>query len=206
MRGHLLLALGLALCLPAPSTRAADPRYPDWPCQQAKVPEISVAAIWAGPPLGDAEQRWRETPGLPELATRLAARRTSMDEAESLINDYVTGSPEERAQKGKLLFTAVFDNLNQQRFSVLQGLERVTRRLRESAQKIRSDTLELQRAQATPDADEAAKTAQLTEQVQWETRIYDERRRMLRYVCEVPVAIDQRLFALGRKIQDLIEE
>ena len=34
---------------------AADPRYPDWPCAQAKVPEISLAAVWAGPPLGDAE-------------------------------------------------------------------------------------------------------------------------------------------------------
>ena len=31
---------------------AADPRYPDWPCAQAKVPEISLAAVWAGPPLG----------------------------------------------------------------------------------------------------------------------------------------------------------
>ena len=32
---------------------AADPRYPDWPCIQAKVPEISLAAVWAGPPLDD---------------------------------------------------------------------------------------------------------------------------------------------------------
>ena len=30
---------------------AADPRYPDWPCAQAKVPEISLAQVWAGPPL-----------------------------------------------------------------------------------------------------------------------------------------------------------
>ena len=32
---------------------AADPRYPDWPCVQAKVPETSLAAVWAGPPLDE---------------------------------------------------------------------------------------------------------------------------------------------------------
>ena len=26
-------------------TDAADPRYPDWPCVQAKVPDLSIAAM-----------------------------------------------------------------------------------------------------------------------------------------------------------------
>ncbi|MBV9520895.1 MAG: hypothetical protein JO068_22560, partial [Hyphomicrobiales bacterium] len=30
---------------------AAARRDPDWPCQQIKVPTISAAAIWSGPPL-----------------------------------------------------------------------------------------------------------------------------------------------------------
>ncbi len=36
---------------------AADPRYPDWPCAQAKVPEISLAAVWNGPTLDEAVAR-----------------------------------------------------------------------------------------------------------------------------------------------------
>jgi hypothetical protein len=40
---------------------AADPRYPDWPCTQAKVPEISVAAVWAGPPLDDVGRIHRKS-------------------------------------------------------------------------------------------------------------------------------------------------
>ena len=39
---------------------AADPRYPDWPCAQAKVPEISLAAVWAGPPLDDVADKWKD--------------------------------------------------------------------------------------------------------------------------------------------------
>ena len=55
-RGIVCVAASTQLCL------AADPRYPDWPCAQAKVPEISLAAVWAGPPLGDAEEKWKNDP------------------------------------------------------------------------------------------------------------------------------------------------
>jgi hypothetical protein len=43
-------AFGLAL---RGTSLAADPRFPDWPCNQIKVPEISVAAVWAGPSIDD---------------------------------------------------------------------------------------------------------------------------------------------------------
>jgi hypothetical protein len=39
----------------------ADPPFPDWPCSQVKVPEISVAAVWAGPAIDDG------TPGRKTL-------------------------------------------------------------------------------------------------------------------------------------------
>jgi hypothetical protein len=39
----------------------------------------------------------------------------------------------------------------------------------------------------------------------WETRIFEDRRKVVKFVCEVPTMIDQRLFALGRVIQQEIE-
>ena len=42
------VAVALAACL-AQSAFALDPRYPDWPCQQLKVPGISIASVWTGP-------------------------------------------------------------------------------------------------------------------------------------------------------------
>jgi hypothetical protein len=50
-------------------------------------------------------------------------------------------------RSGKLLFAGLFDSLNAQRSQVLNGLERVTRKQREAADKIRSDTLALQALQ-----------------------------------------------------------
>ena len=51
--------------------------------------------------------------------------------------------------------------------------------------------------------------AQIKEEVlkalRWDTRIYDERQAALTYVCESPVLIEQRAFALAREIRNHLE-
>ena len=183
---------------------AADPRYPDWPCVQAKVPEISLAAVWAGPPLDDATEKWKNDAKVSALVPILAARRTPLEEAKKAVTEFLTGSAAEKTETGKLLFAGLFETLNAQRNSVLNGLERVTRRQREAADKIRSDTLALQTLQDTSPPDQP-KIDELSNQLIWETRIFEDRRRVIGFVCEVPTAIDQRLFALGRVIQQEME-
>jgi hypothetical protein len=184
--------------------RAADPRYPDWPCAQAKVPEISLTAVWAGPPLDDAANKWKDDATVSALVPRLAARRTPLDQAQKAITEFLASSSADKAERGKLLFAGLFDALNAQRSSVMSGLERVTRKQREAADKIRSDTLALQALQDAPTKDQA-KIDELGNQLVWETRIFEDRRRVIKFVCEVPTAIDQRLFALGRVIQQEME-
>ena len=46
---------------------------------------------------------------------------------------------------------------------------------------------------------------ELVGRVEWDTRIFDERSKTIGYVCEVPVLIEQRLFALARAIQQALE-
>jgi hypothetical protein len=183
---------------------AADPRYPDWPCAQAKVPEVSLAAVWAGPPLDEAASRWKDDAKVATLVPLLAARRTPVDEATRLITEFLSGSPTEKAEMGKLLFAGLFDTMNAQRSSVMSGLERVTRKQREAADKIRADTLALQALQDASPPDQP-KIDELGNQLVWETRIFEDRRRVIKFVCEVPTAVDQRLFALGRVIQQEME-
>jgi hypothetical protein len=183
---------------------AADPRYPDWPCTQAKVPEVSLAAVWAGPSLDDAQNKWKDDAKVSALVPKLAARRTPLDEAEKAIKEFLAGSSAEKLTTGKRLFAGLFDTLNAQRASVMGGLERVTRKQREAAEKVRADTLALQALQDTSPPDQA-KIDELGNQLVWETRIFEDRRRVIKFVCEVPTAIDQRLFALGRVIQQEME-
>ena len=183
---------------------AADPRYPDWPCVQAKVPEISLAAVWAGTPLDDVSNKWKDDAKVTALVTKLAARRTPLEEAQKAITEYLAGTTTEKTMTGKLLFAGLFDTLNAQRSSVMNGLERVTRKQRQAADKIRSDTLALQALQAASPLDQP-RIDELGNQLVWETRIFEDRRRVITFVCDVPTAIDQRLFALGRTIQQEME-
>ena len=186
------------------ASHAADPRYPDWPCVQAKVPEVSLAAVWAGPELGDAAEKWQDDIAVSALVARLAARRMPLDEAEKAATEFLAGAGERKSDKGRRLFAGLFETLNTQRASVLNGLERTTRKQRGAADAIRSATLSMHKLQdeATPDQ---ARIEQLSNQLLWQTRIFEDRQRVIRFVCEVPVAIDQRLFALGRAIQQAME-
>ena len=204
MRWRTTLCLLLAVAGSPELCFAADPRYPDWPCAQAKVPDVSLAAVWAGPPLDDVADKWKNDAKVSALLPRLAARRTPLDDAQKAITEFLAGSTAEKIEMGKLLFAGLFDTLNAQRSSVMSGLERVTRKQREAADKIRTDTLALQALQDASPPDQA-KIEELGNQLVWETRIFEDRQRVIKFVCEVPTAIDQRLFALGRMIQQEIE-
>ena len=193
-----------ALAGPVDRSLAADARYPDWPCAQAKVPEISLAAVWNGPPLDEGTSKWKDNPEVSALIPRLAARRTPLDQAEKAIVDFLSKSATEKKEKGKLLFAGLFETLNAERTTVMNGLERITRKQREAADKVRNDTLALQGLQDAPTKDQA-KIDELGNQLVWETRIFEDRRRVIKFVCEVPTAIDQRLFAFGRVIQQELE-
>jgi hypothetical protein len=194
----LLVAASTEVCF------ALDPRYPDWPCTQAKVPDISLAAVWAGPPLDDIKDKWKDDAKVSALVSKLAARRTPLEDAQKLITEFLAGPAADKATAGKLLFAGLFDSLNAQRTSVMNGLERITRKQRDAADKIRSDVSALHALQDASPPDQP-KIDDLSNQMVWQTRIFEDRQRVVKFVCEVPTAIDQRLFALGRMIQQEIE-
>lgn len=199
----LVLAV-MAIVLSGTAVRAADPRYPDWPCTQAKVPEISLAAVWAGPPLDDVQNKWRDDAKVSALVAKLSARKTPLDEAEKLVKEFLAASASDKTANAKLLFAGLFDTLNAQRSQVMNGLERVSRKQREAADKIREETLALQALQGVTPRDDA-KIEALSNELIWKTRIFEDRHKVVRFVCEVPTTIDQRLFALGRVIQQEME-
>jgi len=136
-----------------------------------------------------------------------ASRKASRAPASSFSAGCATASASGRTDKvaaGKLLFAGLFERLNAERSSVMSGLERVTRKQREAADKIRGDTVALQALQdATPP--DQPKIDALGNQLVWETRIFEDRRRVVKFVCDVPTTLDQRLFALGRTVQQEIE-
>jgi len=204
MKSQVLALAVTAGVLACPGAQAADSRFPDWPCQQIKVPSLSVAAIWSGPSIDDVGDAWQHDQIIADLVATLAARRTPLDQAEKQIGDFLKGGGAEHQQKAKLLFAGLFDTLGRERSTVMDGIERFSRRERTNAAQIRAEAAELRTEQsaATPDQ---AKIEDLTNRITWGTRIFEEQRKTINYVCEVPQIIERRLFALARAIQQALD-
>ncbi len=195
-----VVALAAFLAQPA---FALDPRYPDWPCQQLKVPGISIASVWTGLSIEGLDKTEPTDPKLAELVSRLAARRTPMEDARKLIADFVVGTNGEKQQKAKSLFAALYSRLNAQRDEVMNGIERFSRKQKAMAEQIRGETQQMRELQDKPNADQT-QSDELANRLSWQTRIFEDRRKSTSYVCDVPVLIEKRLFDLGSAIQDVL--
>src|SRR5258707_7931752 len=183
---------------------AADPRYPDWPCVQAKVPDLSIAAVWDGPSIEPAQKAWQDDPTIKNLIARLAARRIPIEEAQKSVEDFLAGAGAAKADKGVLLFAGLFETLNRERTEIMNGLERMQRSQRELADRIKADAAAQRELQDEPRPNQP-KLGELGRRTECSTRIFDDRRKSVRYACEVPVIIERRLFALGRTIRQQME-
>ena len=194
----------MAICQ-AQSALALDPRYPDWPCQQLKVPEISIASVWNGPPIDTVDTSKPADSKQAELVAHVAARRTPIEDARKLIADYLVGTEDEKQQKAIRLFAALYSTLNAQRDQVMSGIERFSRKQKGAAEEIRAMAQKMREAK-DKDKDTAngdpAQSDSLANQLAWQTRIFEDRRRSTSYICDVPVLIEKRLFDLGHAIQD----
>jgi hypothetical protein len=197
----------LVAALLAPVIASAAPptaRDPDWPCQQIKVPELSIASIWSGPAVDPQQIGWKDDPAVADLVQKLAPRREPIDHAQSLIHDFAQHTGDRKQAQLVQLLAGLFTVLDEERDSVMTGLDRFGRRQKELAEQVRADNEELRALQADP-AQDARAIEQMTQKVTWEAEVFQDRRQALSYACEVPGKIEQRLFSLARQIQHELE-
>ncbi len=188
--------LGAALLALAGVAPAAAFDDPDWPCQQRKVDRLSIGQMWTGP-VPEGLSAWRDDREIAEAAARIAARRTGMDEVATLV------AAAERS-KLPLLFSGVFGLIDAERTRLVDGIVRSALKQRALSEKIDADQAALAAAEAAVKPDDFDALDRIDAQrdaVTWDIRIYDERRRSVMYVCESPVILEKRLFAVARLIE-----
>ena len=183
---------------------AMDARHPDWPCPQIVVPKLSIAAFWTGPEIDDVGDAWMKDPTIQGLVLHLAGRRTPLADAEKGAADFIVGTSVEKQNKAKLLFAGLFTTLSRERDDVMAGIWRFSLRQQQLREKISAELTKLRAQQDAPNQDETT-IEKLADQIAWETRVFDERRHTIGYVCEVPSTIERRLFALARVIQQKLD-
>jgi hypothetical protein len=173
----------------------------DWPCIQPRVAALGVGQMWSGPALESAGD-WRADPELAQLVRVLAARRLPVEQAGATIDALAASAGPDKNQRLTLLFAGLFDDMNASRTRMVVGIERYARRQRELAQRINDTRAELASRGLGVGMPGQAAPSELEQSLAWDTRIYDERVQTITYLCETPVQIEQRLFALARIIQN----
>ena len=198
-RSNLLLLAALLFAGLSPAAAATN-KEPDWPCIQRLVPKIAPAAIWPGPPIDQVNGP--ANPRIHELAGELAARRVPMEEVTAQIEAFAAGL--DNAQKNEQLiklFVRTLEIINKDRSSIIEGIKEYARGQRTLAQSINEKN---ERLIELP-KDQVLERDALVAERDWDVRIYDDRARSLTYLCEQPVLLDQRAFALARAIAEHLE-
>jgi hypothetical protein len=199
---RLALLTSCTVLLASSVVRAAPPgpRDPDWPCQQIKVPDLSLAAVWSGPTVDPQQSNWKDDPDVVDLVHHIAPRAEPVDQVQGSIHTFAKHAGNQKKAKLLDVLVGTFSMLGDERLSVMGGLDRVGKRQKELAEQIRSDNEMLQNMQAETASDPQV-VQRLTQQVTWEVEVFQDRRKALSYACEVPGKIEQRWFALARQIQ-----
>ncbi len=177
----------------------------DWPCIQRRVPALSMGTFWSGAPVDDAAVKgWRQDDEVAKLVARLVSRRTAVKDAEKLAGTFAAAQSTANARRVTLAFAGVFYELDTLRSSLIRGIERFTRSQRRLAKDVNKDRAELDKLRALPKktSKQTADIEALQTKLLWQARLHKERESTLRYVCETPVLLEQRVFAIARALQN----
>jgi hypothetical protein len=204
LRAAALVVAGALFAATTANAVPPGPRDPDWPCQQIKVPELSLAAVWSGPPLDRQVTEWPQDQQVADLVHDMAQRRVPLEQAQERIRAFAQQAKEQKQPKLLELFAGLFSVLDQERSTVIAGLDRFGARQKELAAGIRDDNEKLRAMQAER-ASEPGDVNQMVQRVTWEAEVFQDRRQALSYACDVPAKIEQRLFVLARTIQQELE-
>jgi hypothetical protein len=162
---------------------------------------LSLAAVWKGPAVEPYLTTWSDDPGVAALAHRLSQRRVTPEQAEREIRAFAETAGGKRREQLLALEAGLFTTLAAERSAVMDGLDRYGRRQKELASEVRADLAVLRDPQA-PDANQVHA---LQQKVEWETRLFEQRRQSIGSACDVPARIEQRLLALTNIVQPLVE-
>lgn len=179
----------------------------EWPCVYRKVPVLSAATIWDGPEIKDTTS-WHSDDTIRKLSQYLISRRVKMEDAEAAIKKFAAGLPsDKRDAKLTELFSAVLTRTNEDRKTVMHGIEKMHKQQVIRSEEIKKEALALQpEEQAEAENPEggagiAGKGSDAQEKYKWEIRAFQEKQANIPLACEIPQLIDERAGDIARAIR-----
>lgn len=177
-----------------------------WPCVQRKVAKLSAGQMWAELNADEKDLSWQSNKNALDLVKKIIPRRVPLTETTVIIEDFANKHKENLKTELKQTFLALLNETNNIRAEIISGIGKFAKRQVQLSERIVSNRRKISEYEAKDEAgtltkEEDQEFAKLEQQVEWDTRIREEREKSLEYVCEAPVILEQRLFALSHQLK-----
>ncbi len=199
-----LTTLTLCALLSAPAHAFREDK--NWPCVQAKVANLTAGQMWRISPLDTKDNSWQDSPEVITLVKTVLPRRLPLKETEKTITTFAQRHSDNTNQSLEQAFLGLLSETNKVRQEIISGIGRFTQRQKDLVKRITENRHKLKIFEEKDKAGTLTKKedkqmVQLEQTLEWDLRIHEEREKSLEYVCEAPVILEQRLFALTKQLQ-----
>ena len=174
---------------------------PEWPCVQVLVPEIVAAVFW--PQVIDESLigAWKEDESLTALVEKLSDLDEFTESERQLIAVLFESVPQDSLTDTlDMLADGIITLSNRRRTQYIGGIKRYTHQQISIAEQIESTLNQLVELEALSDPESVIRQAEIEETLHWHQRVYDQRERAIRSLCERPVELEEKLSEVLREL------
>ena len=194
--------------------QSAPPEKPPkkWPCDQVYNPKLNLSSIWQGPEIDSALKDWWKDDDVIEYVNLLADPVLKEERGIELIEEFAKkysyfGLIKKTEQKEKLtfLFAGLYQKAKDRRNRQYEGIIKFVDRQESLRKAIGSASKQLRKLRKEKVDQKDKKFVDASSQLEWNTRVFDQRTRLTEYICEEPVFNTQRLGYQSRKIMTYLK-
>ena len=183
-----------------------------WPCDQVYNPQLNLSTIWQGPSIESALKDWWKHDDVIEYVNTLSDPTLTEEAGKQLINEFAkkytyAGLIKKAEQKEKLifLFAGLYQKAKDRRSRQYKGIIKFVERQEDLRKAIGSSSKLIRKYRKEKLDQKSNKYKDAASQLEWNTKVFDQRTKLTEYICEEPVFNTQRLGYQSREILSLIK-
>ena len=183
-----------------------------WPCDQVYNPQLNLSTIWQGPSIESALKDWWKHDDVIEYVNILSDPTLDEEVGKQLINEFAkkytyAGLIKKAEQKEKLifLFAGLYQKAKDRRSRQYKGIIKFVDRQEDLRKAIGSSSKLIRKYRKEKLDQKSIKYKDAASQLEWNTKVFDQRTKLTEYICEEPVFNTQRLGYQSREILSFIE-
>ena len=184
-----------------------------WPCDQVYNPQLNLSTLWQGPSIESALKDWWKHDDVIEYVNTLSDPTLNEEVGKQIINEFAkkytyAGFIKKAEQKEKLifLFAGLYQKAKDRRSRQYKGIIKFVERQEDLRKAIGSSSKLIRKYRKEKLDQKSNKYKDAASQLEWNTKVFDQRTKLTEYICEEPVFNTQRLGYQSREILSFIEE